>query len=253
MQLNRFTKICIVACTTAMPVFGSFAQSETVITTQVSSLDAAWQNRHSDATKKEIVKFLLSNPEIPDDFESAWKMARLVFFIGNFDLATTFSKKEHMQIFEVGYKAAEVAKDLKPDRVEGHYWYALNLGKYSLLKGKFTALGNAKIGRDELLEAAKIDPKYHWAGPYRILGKYYQEVPGGISFGDKKIAEEYYKKAIALAPEFRLNTIYLARLEKDKKEKLSLLEKSQKITDVDGKTEEDFYKTAVLNEIEKLK
>jgi len=43
-----------------------------------------------------------------------------------------------------------------------YYWYAVNLGKHRLLKGKLNALKNVKIGRDALLIAAKIDPKYHW-------------------------------------------------------------------------------------------
>lgn len=254
-KISRFLQYLTLFFVTVGAHFAFAENNKTTIPIVVTmqSLDTAWENRNQPAIQEEILKFLQSNPKIPNEFETAWKIARLVYFIGNFGLGETLNQSQQMQIFEVGYHAAEIAKNIEPKRVEGYYWYAINLGKYSLAKGKLTALKNAKIGRDALLEAAQIDPNYHWGGPYRVLGKYYQDVPSGISFGDKKIAQDYFKKAVAISPNFRLNSLYLSRLSNDKKQKMELLESAAKKGDLDGSLEETRYKSLIAAEINQLK
>lgn len=224
------------------------------LTLKVDSLDQAWQNRETKQEQEIILKLVQSEPEIPQDFEIAWRVARLVYFIGNFGIGEELSKDIHVKVFHYGYKAGETAKNLQPTRVEGHYWYAINLGSYSLANGVMSALNNASIGRDALLEAVKIDPTYHWGGPYRILGRYYQEVPRIISFGDKKKAEEYFLEAVKLAPTFRLNTVYLGTLmrdEGDKEKALKLFQEAEELKDVDGVIEEKRYKKNLALDIKK--
>lgn len=252
--MNRLFKYLVLfLCTiTSQIVHGETLTAANAISATPQSLDAVWENRAQKSTQEEILKFLKSNPTIPNDFETSWRMARLAYFIGHFGLGETLKQAEQMQVFDVGYRAAEIAKNLEPKRVEGYYWYAINIGKYSLAKGKLTALKNAKLGRDTLLKAAQIDPAYHWGGPYRVLGKYYQDVPSGISFGDKKIAEEYFKKAIEISPNFRLNFLYLSRLSTDKKLKMNLLELAEKKADLDGSVEEKLYKNSIAKEINQL-
>jgi len=232
--------------------FTSVFASPLHIKPTVQSLDQAWSARTHKESQKEILEFVKTVQEVPNDFDVTWRIARLVYFIGNFGIGESLKKPEQMQVFEIGYKTAEVAKTLEPTKVEGHYWYAVNLGKYGLAKGIFSALSRAKDGRDALLIAADIDPTYHWAGPYRILGKYYQDLPGGISFGDKKKAREYYNKALEIAPDFKMNTVYLATLEKDKSVKRQLLQSLQKKPDLDGEVEEIRYKTAIKKDLKKL-
>ncbi|KAB8030803.1 tetratricopeptide repeat protein [Fluviispira multicolorata] len=227
-------------------------------TSQISIkyLDSLWENRQNKEVEKEIVHLIKSAPSTPKDFEIAWRIGRLVYYGGNFITSSNLTSENKVKIFKYGYSAGEIAKKLNPKRVEGFYWYAINLGSYGLEKGIFTALNNAKPGRDALIEAAKIDPKYHWAGPFRILGRYYQEVPGGIiSFGDKKIAEEYFNKAIKTSPDYRLNTMYLGVLKQkigDKNEALELYKKAQALPDVDGKTEELRYAKELAENIKSV-
>ncbi len=216
--------------------------SENKIELNIKALDKAWDSRETTEGEAAILKLVQSEPSIPENFEIAWRISRLVYFIGNFGLGEKLTREEHLQVFELGYKSGEVAKNLEPKRVEGHYWFAINLGTYSLTKGKFTALNTAVKARDALLEAAKMDPTYHWGGAYRILGRYYQDLPPVISFGDKKKAEEYFRKAIIIAPNFRLNTEYLAILESDKNQKIKLFELAAKKPDMDGSIEEARYK-----------
>ncbi len=218
----------------------------------VASLDQAWNNRDTKEKEDLILKFIQNVSIIPENFEIAWRISRLVYFIGNFGPGENLSNNEHIKIFELGYKAGEIAKNLQPNRVEGYYWYAINLGKYSLAVSLFKALRTADMARDALVKATKIDPSYHWAGAYRLLGRYYQDLPSGISFGDKKKAEEYFKKAIQISPNFRLNTSYLASLESDKDLKLKLYKEAEKKPNTDGVIEEERYKKDLKLNIENL-
>jgi len=222
----------------------------------IKILDKLWDNRETNEGEQEIINFFKKEIKVPNDFNISWKISRLVYYYGNFMQVETLTKSEKTKVFKYGYEAGEMAKKLEPKRVEGFYWYAINLGSYGLSKGIFSALNNAKPGRDALIEASKIDPKYQWCGPLRILGRYYQEVPGGlISFGDKKIAEEYYNKAIQSCPEFRLNTMYLGILKKkagDKNVALELFKKAQTLPDVDGKIEEKRYAKELAENIKSV-
>lgn len=215
------------------------------------SLDQLWNNRQSTEGQKAILDFIFANEPIPHDFEIGWRVARLVYFVGNFGSAReSFKKDEKIKIFKYGYTAADIARTEQPDRVEGHYWYGVNLGSYGLAKGVFSALGHAEDALNALLKSAELDPQYHWAGPYRVLGRFYQEVPSFLSFGDKKKAEEYFNKAIQLAPDYRLNTINLGVLKKEQgniETALVLLKKAKTKPNVDGKLEESRY----LEELDK--
>lgn len=217
----------------------------------VQALDKLWNNRQSIEGQKTIFSFITNEETIPQNFEIAWRVARLVYFAGNFGFDhNSFTKEEKVKLFKYGYTAADIARTEKPERVEGHYWYGVNLGSYGLAKGVFSALGHAEDALNALLKSAEIDPKYHWAGPYRVLGRFYQEVPSFLSFGDKKKAEEYFNKAISLAPDYRLNTINLGVLKKEQGKidiALDLLKKAKNKPNVDGSLEEKRY----LEELEK--
>lgn len=221
------------------------------------TLDHYWDKRQSIGGQNAIIKFLSLGETIPQNFDIAWRVARLVYFAGNFGAGyDTFSKEKKMGLFKYGFEAANIARKTKPERVEGYYWYATNLGSYGMTKGVFSALSYAEEARDSLLQAAKIDPKYHWGGPYRILGRFYQEAPGFISFGDKKKAEHYFNLAIETVPDFRLNTIYLGVLKKQEGNlalALELLNDAKKKPKVDGNLEENRYLTELEKGIQKLK
>lgn len=222
----------------------------------IKILDKLWDNRETTEGEQEIIKFFHKEIKVPNDFDISWRVARLVYFYANFMSPENLTKSEKTKVFKYGFEAGRIAKELETKRVEGYYWYAINLGSYGLSKGIFSALNNAKPGRDALIEAAKIDPTYQWCGPLRILGRYYQEVPGGlISFGDKKIAEDYFQKAIQSCPDFRLNTMYLGILKKKAGEKMTALElfkKAQTLPDVDGKNEEKRYAKELAENIKSV-
>jgi len=69
-------------------------------------------------------------------------------------------------------------------------------------KGGLGGLKLAKAARRLLLAAEKIDPEALDGDIYVTLGALYTQAPGWpIAFGDKKKAERYLKRALALHPD----------------------------------------------------
>lgn len=217
--------------------------SQIVLESNVKSLDAAWNVRHEMHPK--IVEFLKKKPALPDDYEVLWRLSRLSYYGGFFALPSGSASAEKMEIFQVGSEAGDKARKLAAARVEGHYWYAVTLGGWGIAKGILNALSSAKPMRDALSEAIKIDPKYHFAGPLRVRGRLYNKLPGVVSIGDNKLAMEDLKKAVSLAPESKLNHIYLSEVQsklQSKADALKTLEFAKTLPDVVGVAEESAYR-----------
>ncbi|MEY4065285.1 MAG: hypothetical protein RIR26_1493 [Pseudomonadota bacterium] len=209
----------------------------------VKSLDVVWSVRHE--LHSQIVDFLKKKPTVADNYEVLWRMARLSYYGGFFALPKDALSEDKMSVFQVGTETGERARRLEPSRVEGHYWYAVTLGGWGIAKGVLKALSSAAPMRDALTEAIKIDPKYHFAGPYRVRGRLYNKIPGVISFGDNQKANDDLKKAIELAPESKLNHIYMAEVQaklKSKADALKTLEFAKSLPDVVGVAEEAAYR-----------
>jgi hypothetical protein len=213
------------------------------IESNVKSLDAVWNVRHDMHAK--IVEFLRKKPTLPEDYEVLWRLSRLSYYGGFFALPAGATSEEKMDVFQVGADAGEKARRLAAGRVEGHYWYAVTLGGWGIAKGILNALSSAKPMREALNDAIKIDAKYHFAGPLRVRGRLYNKLPGVISFGDNKLALEDLKKAVAMAPESKLNHIYLAEVQNKlngKAEALKTLEFAKTLPDIVGVSEESTYR-----------
>jgi tetratricopeptide (TPR) repeat protein len=217
----------------------------------VALLDKCWENRENEKNQKIIANYLMTKPTIPNNFEIAWKMARLIYFIGNYGIGEQrfTDTKEGVKLFEYGYNAGIIAKKIEPKKVEGYYWYAINLGSYGLAKGILSAAKNASAGMDALKEAQNIDPEYHWYGSSRILGRYYQELPSFFG-GDDEKSLNLFKIAIEKAPQYNNNWVFLGKFYNHTKNYESAIyacNKALSITPVDGKYENKrFIKEANL-------
>lgn len=231
------------ATSVASPGASSINPSMLVLEPTVKSLDAVWTVRHE--LHSQIVEFLKKKVTLPDNYEVLWRMSRLSYYGGFFALPKDAASEDKMVVFQVGSEAGERARRLEANRVEGHYWYAVTLGGWGIAKGILKALSSAGPMRDALTEAIKIDPKYHFAGSHRVRGRLYNKIPGVISFGDNQKAADDLKKAIALAPESKLNHVYMAEVQakiQSKADALKTLEFAKSLPDVVGVAEEAAYR-----------
>lgn len=175
-------------------------------------VDSCWANRENEDNQKVIANYLMTKPAVPADFATAWKTARLVYFIGNYGVGQQrfVDSSAGVTLFDYGAQAGKQAQALQPDAVEGYYWYAIDLGSYGLAKGIMASAHSAKPGMAALEKAKQINPAYEGYASSRVLGRYYQQLPG-MWGGDMKKAGVLIKGAADAAPSYRNNWVFLGQ------------------------------------------
>lgn len=111
--------------------------------------------------------------------------------------------------YERGRDAAKRAIALAPRSPEAHLWYAANLGRWAIAKGKLRAAFLLSTLRGEIDTVLALDPN-HVAG-LALAGSFYLETPGFLG-GDLDRAEVYERKALALDPHFTRARVELAKV-----------------------------------------
>jgi tetratricopeptide (TPR) repeat protein len=110
--------------------------------------------------------------------------------------------------YERGRDVAKRAIDLAPRSPEAHLWYAANLGRWAITKGKLQAAFLLSTLRGEIDTILELDPN-HVPG-LALAGSFYLETPAMFG-GDVPRAEGYLRKALSLDPHFTRARIELSR------------------------------------------
>jgi tetratricopeptide (TPR) repeat protein len=110
--------------------------------------------------------------------------------------------------YERGRDVAKRAIDLAPRSPEAHLWYAANLGRWAITKGKLRAAFLLSTLRSEIDTILELDPN-HVPG-LALAGSFYLETPA-ILGGDVPRAEGYLRKALTLDPHFTRARVELSR------------------------------------------
>lgn len=140
----------------------------------------------------------------PKNYEAAWKASRASAWLAD-DLYDDKTKRAHYS--GVGRDYGKAATDLKPDGVEGWYYYGINTGLWATTETVGAKLDAPKM-RDAEKKAAQLDPKFAHGGAYRALGALYTHAPPWpASFGDSGTGVDYMKKALQVAPDYPQNNL----------------------------------------------
>jgi tetratricopeptide (TPR) repeat protein len=150
---------------------------------------------------------LLRSDECANDYEAAWRLGRALFFLGQEAGSVEEARAQHVR----GATACERAVELKPSRVEGHFWLGVNLALLARLENSFKALGYALRARRFLRRAVQLDPGYHAAGALRVLARLQHKLPLLLGGGQKR-ARANFERAINLAPANTVTRLYFAEL-----------------------------------------
>jgi tetratricopeptide (TPR) repeat protein len=110
--------------------------------------------------------------------------------------------------YERGRDVAKRAIELAPRNPDAHLWYAANLGRWAVTRGKMRAAFLVSTLRDEIDTILQLDPN-HVPG-LSLAGSFYFETPGMFG-GDVARAEGYLRKALGLDPHFTRARVELAR------------------------------------------
>jgi tetratricopeptide (TPR) repeat protein len=150
----------------------------------------------------------------PRDFESAWKLARGCYWLGGH-----VPENERRKQFERGMEAAMKAIALQPNRPEGHFWLAADMGAMAEGFGLRQGIKYRSPIKQELETVLMIDAGYLQGSADRALGRWYFRVPR-LFGGSKDKSVEHLKKSLSYAPESSATHYFLAEtyLEMDKKD-----------------------------------
>ena len=140
----------------------------------------------------------------PKDYESAWKLARARYWLGGHAAAD-----ERKALLEQGIEAGRTAAALEPNKPEGHFWIAANMGQLAEDHGVRQGIKYRGEIKDELLTVLKIDPAFQQGSADRALGRWYYKVPG-LFGGSKKKSEEHLRTSLTYNPESTSSHFFLA-------------------------------------------
>jgi tetratricopeptide (TPR) repeat protein len=149
----------------------------------------------------------------PKDFESAWKLARARYWLGSHA-----PERERRALLEQGIAAARAAAAIEPNKPEGHFWLAANMGTLAESFGLRQGLKYRGEIKDELLTVLKLDPAFQQGSADRALGRWYFKVPG-LFGGSNRKSEEHLRKSLTYNPSSSASLYFLAETLIDMKRK----------------------------------
>jgi tetratricopeptide (TPR) repeat protein len=138
------------------------------------------------------------------DFESAWKLSRARYWLG-----THGPDKTRKDLLENGIAAGRTAIALSPNRPEGHFWLAANMGALAESFGLRQGLKYRGDIRSELETVLRLDAAFQQGSADRALGRWYYKVPG-LFGGSVKESETHLRKSLTYNPNSTASLYFLA-------------------------------------------
>jgi len=192
----------------------SKAESETGITPSdaaaisesLKKSDELFKQREDLAKLQEAVKTLAAvrNPD-RRNYEVEWNFAKYSYFLGK----KLTGEKEKDQIFEDGKQAGKIASRMEPNKPEGYFWYAANLGEQSKMSPVTVGLKSVDDIREAMNKVIEIEPAYQSASAYDALAQIELNTAGMLG-GKPEKAVEYLEKALTISQENTYIYLHLA-------------------------------------------
>jgi predicted Zn-dependent protease len=112
---------------------------------------------------------------------------------------------------ERGVSAGEAAVRLRPDRPEGHFWLAADMGALAESFGIVQGLKYRSRIKEELERAQAIDPSWQEDSADSALGQWYFEVPRLLG-GSRAKAEDHLRRVLDRFPQNMTALSFLAEV-----------------------------------------
>jgi hypothetical protein len=138
------------------------------------------------------------------DFEAAWKLAQACYWIGGHVPAA-----DQRRQYERGVDNGKRAAAIDPQRPEGHFWMAANMGALAESFGLRQGLKYRGAIKSELETVLKIDPAFQQGSADRALGRWYLKVPG-LFGGSKTRSVEHLQRSLTYNPNSTASHFFLA-------------------------------------------
>lgn len=195
--------------------------------------DALYAGREDLAKAREAAATWATKlKENPKDFESAWKLARAKYWLGGHG-----PQAERKVLLEEGIAAGRAAVAIEPNKPEGHFWIAANMGALAESFGMRQGIKYRGEIKNELLTVLKLDAAFQKGSADRALGRWYFKVPGLFGGSDQK-SEEHLRKSLTYDPNSSASRFFLAETLLDRGKKDEARAELQKV--IDGPIDPDW-------------
>jgi hypothetical protein len=142
----------------------------------------------------------------PRNVEAAWKLARADYWLGGHA-----PDPEQRKFFEQGIDAGTKAVAVQPNRPEGHFWIAANMGALAESFGLRQGIKYRKPIKEELDTVLRLDPGFLDGSADRALGRWYYKVPR-LFGGSQKLAEAHLRASLTHDSANTASHFFLAEL-----------------------------------------
>jgi uncharacterized membrane protein len=159
------------------------------------------------------------------DFESAWKLARARYWLG-----THGPEKTRKDTLEKGIAAGRAAAALEPNKPDGHFWIAANMGALAESFGLRQGIKYRGEIKSELETVLRLDAPFLQGSADRALGRWYYKVPG-LFGGSNKKSEEHLRKSLTYSPQSTVTLFFLAETLIDENKKAEARTTLEKVLD----------------------
>jgi tetratricopeptide (TPR) repeat protein len=210
-ERSRIQRATIVGLIVALAAVGSehgaAPAADENVDELVQRMDALWERRDAHGACPDIVALgTLALAVDPHSHAVQWRMARVYFWVAYTQPSRVAKKALAAKAIEWG----ERARGEQPDRVEGHYFYAVAVGEYASTIGIMQAVVDGVAGKVETAarRAHAIDRDYWHGAPGTVLGRFYFLLPWPKRDLDK--SREYLEEVVVRHPRALLARDYLA-------------------------------------------
>ena len=173
----------------------------------VTRMDELWAHRDRPFALQELVALGTAGLATdPGNYELQWRVGRAYFWVAY----TQSNRVAKRALAEQAMAWAERARAAEPDRVEGHYVYAVACGAYASAIDLLQAAAAGIAGKLEAaaLRAYAINPDYEDGAPGTVLGRYYFQLPWPMR--DLNRSRRYLEEVVARHPHKLTARDYLA-------------------------------------------
>ena len=190
------------------------------------SADSLYANRADLASARRAAELWADElAHTANAFDAAWKLARADYWLGGH-----VSESERRAFLEDGIDAGRKAVAMAPDRPEGHFWIAANMGALAESFGLRAGLRYRKAIKDELETMQRLDAAFQQGSADRALGRWYFKVPR-LFGGSHKLAEEHLRASLKYNANDIASHFFLAEVLLDDDRKDEARAELQKVLD----------------------
>lgn len=149
---------------------------------------------------------LLERVRDPDNrnYQVEWTYAKHNYFLGKFSPTEEEAEESH----EKGRDAGKIASRVDPNKPDGHFWFAANLGELAKRSPITIGLRSVDDINEAMTKVIELQPDYQGASAYDALAQV--ELATRIRGGDAQKAVDYLEKGLELAPENTNIRVHLA-------------------------------------------